>query len=526
MVPISPCGQYRSFEFSNTRFTERIQQEFLMRKPFASRRTAVVLTICALSSYALRADDGEAPAGGADESATAAADEVTTATVERGPFRVDVELDGVFEAAEMTEVLIETEEWTDLEVVEAAAHGSIVKPGDLLIRLATEDLDEEIEKATHEVELGKLGLTSAQLDLQSLEHTTPLELEAQQRSLLQSQEDMAHYNEVGEKQSVRSSEVSLLQSQASLEAAQEELEQLEQMYAADDLTEETEEIILKRARQDVEMSQFYFEMSQQSHEDLMEFDLARTRFQMENGLRRAEIDAALAETRLQTALEESRITLRQTEMTQETTEERLEKLRQDRELMEIHATVGGRVMYGECNRGAWSNTATLLESLEPEGTVNADEVLMTIVSPAPLFVRTDVTEANLRHVAAPQEVHVVPTIAPDAKWTATARSFNPIAIGDDLYDATFAVEPGETPVEIMPGMTCKVTVTARFNAEALTLPSDVIFDDPQTPGGKVVYLKTEGGHETRAVTVGLSDETRTEILTGLSEGDVVLGEEP
>lgn len=501
-----------------------------MLKTHAARWTALTLTIGVFLALPLHADDGESADEAADSTASGAVDDaaadVATETVEKGPFRVEVTLTGVFEAAEMNEVKIETEEWTDLEVVEAAPHGSMVQPGDLLLKLSTEDLDEEIQNQSYTVELGRLGLTLTELELQSLEHSLPLELEAAERNLTAHREDMNYYNEVGEQQTIRSSEMSLLSSQASLEASQEELEQLEQMYAADDLTEETEEIILKRARQDVEMSQYYYDATILSHDQLMEFDLARSRFQMENSLRLAEIDSALTETRLTNALEESRIALAQAQVTQQDAEERLEKLQQDRTLLEVHATVAGRVLYGECNRGAWSNTATLIESLEPEGTVNADEVLMTIIPSGELFVRTDVTEADLRHVVAPQEVHVVPTIAPDAEWAAAVRSFNPIAIGDDVYDATFSVEIGAAPVEVLPGMGCEVIVTARYNPEALTLPSEVIFDDPATAGGKVVYVQTNAGSEARAVVVGLSDDTRTEILEGLGEGDVVLSEEP
>jgi multidrug efflux pump subunit AcrA (membrane-fusion protein) len=455
-----------------------------------------------------------------------AAAEVDTETVERGPFRVEVTLTGVFEASQMSEIKIETEEWTDLEVVEAAPHGSMVQPGELLLKLKTEDLDEEIQNVTYTAEIGRMDVTLAELELQSNEHSLPLEIEAAERTLTASREDMAYYNEIGEQQTIRNSEMSLLSSQASLEASQEELEQLEQMYAADDLTEETEEIILKRARQDVEMSQYYYDSSVLSHDQLMEFDLQRTRFHMEDALRRAEIDSALTETRLTNALEESRIALEQQRVTQRETEERLAKLQADRGLLEVYATMAGRVLYGECNRGTWSNTATLLESLKPEGTVTADSVLMTIIPAGPLFVRTDVTEANLRHVVSPQEVRIVPTIAPDAKWMGAARSFNPIAIGDDLYDATFSVAIGAAPVEVMPGMGCEVIVTARYNAEALTLPSEVIFDDPATSGGKIVYVKTDAGHEARSVVVGLSNDSRTEILEGLVEGDVVLSEEP
>ncbi len=258
----------------------------------------------------------------------------------------------------------------------------------------------------------------------------------------------------------------------------------------------------------------------------MDFELERRRIQKESNLRRTEIEAALTESRLQTTLEQDRIDLRKLELAQVETEEQLADLQNDRELLEVHATVAGRVIYGECDRGAWSETSSLLESLKPEGSPSTDKVLMTIVVPGELFVRTDVSEADLRHVIDPQEVHIVPTIDSDAKWTGSLRACNPIAIDDDVFDATFNVEIGQSPVEIMPGMTCDVIVTARFNPEALTLPSEVIFDDPSGSGAKLVYLQTDGGHEVRTVTVGLSDDTSTEILDGLAAGDVVLSDQP
>lgn len=480
-----------------------------------STRAVVVLTACLAASSPAFADD-----------AAEATPVVATETVQQGPFRVDVTLSGVFEADETAEIKIETEEWTDLEVVHAVPHGSLVQAGDLLIQFATEELDEEIEQATIDVQLGQLAIAAAQLDLQSSEHNLPLQLEESQRSLTEAREDMAYYNEVGERQAMRSSEISVMSSLASLESAKEELEQLEQMYLADDLTEETEEIILKRARQDVEFSQFYYESSVISHQELMDYDLERRRLQMEHNLRRSEIEATLTESRLNNTLEQDRIDLQKLQLVQVETEERLTNLRNDRELLEVHATVAGRVIYGECDRGTWSDTSSLLESLKPEGAPSTDKVLMTIVVPGVLFVRTDVSEADLRHVIAPQEVHIVPTIDADAKWTGSLRSCNPIAIDDDVFDATFNVEIGSAPVEIMPGMTCDVIVTARFNPEALTLPSEVIFDDPSGSGKKLVYVQTNAGHEARTVTVGLSDGTSTEILEGVEAGDVVLSEQP
>ncbi len=478
-----------------------------------STRAAAILTACLVASLPAFADDAEE-----------AAPAVATETVEQGRFEL---MSHCPESSSSRQLNQDRNRGMNRPQSKCKpSRMTVVQAGSADSSFATDELDEKIEQVTNDVQLGQLAITAAQLDLQSSEHNLPLQLEESERGLAQAREDMTYYNEIGERQTVRSSEISVMSSLASLESAKEELEQLEQMYLADDLTEETEEIILKRARQDVEFSQFYYESSVISHQELMDFELERRRIQKESNLRRTEIEAALTESRLQTTLEQDRIDLRKLELAQVETEEQLADLQNDRELLEVHATVAGRVIYGECDRGAWSETSSLLESLKPEGSPSTDKVLMTIVVPGELFVRTDVSEADLRHVIDPQEVHIVPTIDSDAKWTGSLRACNPIAIDDDVFDATFNVEIGQSPVEIMPGMTCDVIVTARFNPEALTLPSEVIFDDPSGSGAKLVYLQTDAGHEVRTVTVGLSDDTSTEILDGLAAGDVVLSDQP
>ncbi len=150
------------------------------------------------------------------------------------------------------------------------------------------------------------------------------------------------------------------------------------------------------------------------------------------------------------------------------------------------------------------------ESLKPEGQFSldrqsADDDRRTGVNSS---CEPDVgEEADLCLVIDPQEVHIIPDRL-RCQVDRKLRACNRIAIDDDVFDATFNVEIGHSPVEIMPGMTCDVIVTARFNPEALTLPSEVIFDDPSGSGAKLVYLQTDGGHaEVRTVTVGLMPTT-------------------
>ncbi len=75
-----------------------------------------------------------------------------------------------------------------------------------------------------------------------------------------------------------------------LEYQQEELRQLEKMYKADDITEETEEIVLRRARDNVEQAKFMLEFAQLNHDHALKFDLPRKEEQVNEAAKRTALD--------------------------------------------------------------------------------------------------------------------------------------------------------------------------------------------------------------------------------------------
>ncbi|HCU87099.1 MAG TPA: HlyD family secretion protein, partial [Verrucomicrobiales bacterium] len=72
-----------------------------------------------------------------------------------------------------------------------------------------------------------------------------------------------------------SARFSLLTSQNSLAYAEEELKQLKKMYAADDITEETEEIILQRATHAVNRAKHFLERSESTAANTLTATLPR-----------------------------------------------------------------------------------------------------------------------------------------------------------------------------------------------------------------------------------------------------------
>jgi multidrug efflux pump subunit AcrA (membrane-fusion protein) len=482
------------------------------------RLAAVCLLILCVSLRA-RADD---------EQSEKSAAEPKTHTVARQPFKVEVEVDGVFEAVERHEVSLQPEVWTSLKVEKAVDEGTSVTKGEPILWLETKQLDQELRDLEFSRELGYLSLKQAEVELQSLEKSVPLDLESARRSRQVAVEDLGYFLQVDEDHKKRSAEESLKSAEHSLEDAQEELDQLEQMYKADDLTEETEEIILKRAKRSVDRGNFYLESSRLRHDRTLQFLLPREKHQVQESATRAELNLAKAEATLPTQLETKRIELEKLQHAHQQTEEKLAFLRADRELMVVEAPASGVVFYGESERGKWSTAASIRSKLRPGGTVGANSVLMTIVPPGPLVVRVDVPEDKFRYFKEGTPATIEPKAYPDAEYRGTSARVSPIAVKDGVYDGRISFEAGDDDPQPLVGMTCKVVLIPYSRDDALTVPSQAVFGEEDDAEQKYVLLHSEDQDEPKKqpVEVGEEHKGRVEILSGLDEGDVILLEEP
>lgn len=450
-----------------------------------------------------------------------------THTVAAGPFKVEVTLNGVFEAEQMAEVVLQPEVFSNFIVEKAAPQGTRVKEGDPVLWFETEDIDQQLKDAEFALQLSRLSVRQAELELASLEASVPLDLRAAERSLQEAQKDLEYYNRAGAEMARRSAEESLKASEYGLEYAQEELDQLEQMYKADDLTEETEEIILKRARRDVDQSTFFLENARLQHERTINEELPRRQEQTEEAVIRAQIALERAQATLPSSIEEKKISLQKLQFSLKQEEEQYAKLKSDRELMVVEAPAAGIVYYGQCERGAWPMGQTIAKQLRPKGSVAPNQVLMTIVGEGPAFIRVTVPEADLRFAKAETKGVAIPTAYPHQRLPAVSGGVDPIPISDGQFDGRvgFQLEPGALP--IVAGMTCSVKLTGYSKPDALAVPTSAIFSEEADETQKYVLLYQEGAEpQKRGVTTGEVSGERTEITSGLAAGDKILLKKP
>ncbi len=478
-----------------------------------------LLAVCLAAfcvTLSLQADDTDAEAKSPPK----------THSVERGPFKVEVTVDGVFEAIKTHEIALRPEVWSTLKVEKAVAEGTVVEKGQPILWLDAKKLEEEIRDAKFSRELGYLGIKQAEIALQTLEKSAPLDLEDARRTRKTAAEDLAYFLETDEPHKRRNAEESLKSSEYSLEYTQEELDQLEQMYKADDLTEETEEIILKRAQRAVERSKFFLESARLRYERSMEVLLPREKQEVEESAVRSELNLTKTEALLPTTLESKHIELEKQLHSHRRLEERLELLEQDLELMVIEAPHSGVVYYGRADRGKWSTASTIRKQLRPGGSLSANTILMTIVPRGPSFVRVDVPEKEFRFFTEGIPASVKPVAFPDTKYAGECESLSPVAVKEGTFDGRVSYEHEEGQPQPVVGMTCKVVLIPHAVDDAIAIPSSAVFEDESADGQSYVYLTGEDEPRQQSVETGEKHDDRTEILSGLDEGDVILLEKP
>ena len=497
--------------------------------------STVVPTLAAPAQIAAEQKPVAKPAAKADAAAVAAPSsgaKPATVKVEKGSFKTEVALTGVFEAERLTEVSLRPKAWALPLVVERAIElGTPVKKGDILVEFDHDKIDKAIQDTEVENTLGDLALKQAEEELPMIEKALPVDLTAAERGRNHADEDLKKFLEIDRPQIERNAQFSVKRSVESLEYSKEELRQLEKMYRSKDLTEETEEIILRRHRFEVEVAEFYLKEAELHRNQALKVDLPRQEQHVRENALKLAIELDKARALLPLNLNQKRLTLAKLRHEQVKSSEKLADLRRDRDEMTVHAPADGLVYYGRPERGQWS-AAAIAPKLHKGGVIAPDEVFITIVAPRPIGVRAIVDEKDLHALSQPRELKgvVTPAFDPDQRLPARLTAVLTVPREAGKFEAFIAVDIGEDKAAIKPGMACTVKFVPYRNDDALTIPSTAVFsDDSAEIITNYVYLakpERDGKFPKQWVKTGKTFGGKTEILEGLSQGDEILASKP
>lgn len=431
-------------------------------------------------------------------------------TAKTGPFHIKVELDAFFSAEKEHKISLSPEAWADMTLISALSHGTKVKKGQSILSLETKKLKKTIE----EIEIGspsaKLALKLLESELASLEKSTPLIIEKTQREKNIADENLSYYEKVGHPEAIRATELSLHFAMQGYDYAKEEYEQLLKMYEADDLTEETEEIILKRAKNSFERASENLRLSKMSINRQLKISLPQQLISKKSTAVIGEITFQDSMLVLPRTLEQKRHSVQKAKRDQAKAEENLKKLKTDLESFEIVSPANGTLYYGLSKDGKWITAPAIIKKLVPGGKLAPREVFMTIVEPGSLGLRAIVPEAKLTHLKNDLAATIIPTSNPSLKIKGKVINVNHIP---GSFSVTLSAEIKD-PL-LFPGMTAKVTIIAAKYDKVITVPNALLNDSN-------VWIMNGEDKIQRPVKLGPSDGKVTVILEGLNDGEKVV----
>jgi HlyD family secretion protein len=449
-----------------------------------------------------------------------------THTVKSAPFRVDVKFSGILEATDTKEIELDSEEWAQWEVAEVVPHGKKVSAGETLIRFKKDKLEKAVRDAEIGLSLLKLGVKLEELDIAAMDVSDPINLEHARRSKKHAEEDLQRYREVEASLSEKSRGEQLRMIEDNVDDQKSELEQLEKMYKADDLTEETEEIVLKRARSQYERAKFSLEMAKSQADRALKLDLPRHRLVVEDAEKSAGLSLSKLEKTQPIAREKADIELQRQRSALTKAEQAFERLKGDLAKTEIKAPIAGTVYYGSYDNGKWTPAGEMAKTLRPGGTAAAKATLLTIVAAGAPRIHGTVSEKDFSHLKAAMTGRASLIAFPRERTAIRIESVAEVPSSDGQF-AVVAV-PGESwPNGAVAGMNCEIVVNAYSKPDAVVLPTKLIHGDLDTDGTRYVYVQTEGNKpERRSVVVGNTNAGDSEIVSGLKAGEKVLLEAP
>jgi multidrug efflux pump subunit AcrA (membrane-fusion protein) len=491
---------------------------------------AFVAVSLIVTSLAVARDDKPTHDKDAKKSEAAKSPKPPTHKVDKAPFRVDLSLKGTFETPAMTEVSVNFEAWAapmaPQPVLSAVEPGTRVKKGDVLVRLDPDRIDKMIRDMESDQMLADLSLRQLETEVGALEKSAPLDLAAADRMKRLSDEDAKRFEEIDRPFAEESAKRSNKMMHQQLEYAMEELKQLEKMYRSKDLTEETEEIILKRQRNEVDYYKFIVKQSDVRKDQFFGFDLPRRIERVKEEVIRANLAWEKAKITLPMQLQKSRLALDKAKYERARATERLANLKADRQLFTIKSPADGIVYYGRCSQGNFSNAAALLNRLQKGGNILAEEVFMTIVQPRPLFVRATADEKEYPQIAVGAPTKIIPNSLPDTKLDGQIEKVTLTPISPGTFEVRSTVEVGDA--KVFPGMGCTVKVTPYLRESVIAVPSSSVFADELNDDRLHVYVwrADASKFQKRSVTVGKKSGGKTEIIDGLKVGDEIAVTKP
>ncbi|PHS17438.1 MAG: hypothetical protein COA78_03060 [Blastopirellula sp.] len=395
-----------------------------------------------------------------------------TYTITRGDLLVTITEQGTLESSNNTEIKCKVRGYSTVTYVVAA--GTVVEPGDELVRLDTKVIEEQHSLTKTNVFIASATLAGTEANLAKAEIT----IEA--------------YKEAGFDSQLQLLDKDLKAKERNLRTAQLMLERSESLFRQGYITE-------------LEVDGSAFTVTQAE----LELKVKETEIKVLNDFTKA----------MRLATMEGNVTASKSKLAADQAGLDMEKKRRDRAKEELEACViiaekGGLVIYPSA--AAWKKTPDITEG----ATVRKDQVLLLMPDLTKMQVKVGIHESIIDRIhPGLKAIVTLPDRTLEAEVSTVASVTRPAGwwTGNVVkYDTIINIP---TDVGLKPGMSAEVEVIMAEHKDVLTIPVAAIVETEQ---GDFCWIKTSEGTERRLLQLGDSNDVFIVVEAGLKEGAEVI----
>lgn len=171
-------------------------------------------------------------------------------------------------------------------------------------------------------------------------------------------------------------------------------------------------------------------------------------------------------------------------------------------------------------KSPWDGTVAALTYTRAGVQASAGTALATVITDKQV-ASISLNEVDVAKVKTGQKVTLTFDAISDLSMTGQVAQIDTIGTvsqGVVTYNVKISLDTQDERVK--PGMSVSAAIISQVAADVLTVPNSAI--KTGSSGSYVQVLNSNGQPENKTVTIGISDDTNTQILSGLSEGDAVV----
>lgn len=246
-------------------------------------------------------------------------------------------------------------------------------------------------------------------------------------------------------------------------------------------------------------------------------EIARTRLELDRAQRNFERSQQLYEENLisQELFEDTR-----TEF--ELAKNSLERAQKELMLVEDRLTKTKIVAPFDCT--VLTRPVSIGQAVSGSGGFNSGTEVLTIADLNEMVVNAHINQADITRLKVGQKVDINVESVPGLKLEGVVDRIAPqTTIKNNIRGYAARIVLTTKDPRVLPGMTANLSIPVSSSQNALAVPLAAVFTEL---GDRFVYVKNGEKFEKRPVSVGVYDYDFAEVLTGLTEGEIVALEPP